>query len=59
MKITLTDAERKLLEIYNPQAMSFLFAVMNDEEVSMELRIEAARILACEATVPNPEADDA
>jgi hypothetical protein len=50
----LTKTEKKLIEVYNPEAIEFLYNVMNDEDYDIEQRIEAARILASEATVPHP-----
>jgi len=45
-------AQDRQLRRYAFEAMEFLHRVMNDQACPLELRIEAARILATKATLP-------
>ena len=50
--------EKRLQEKYNPEAIEYLYTIMTDDEADPELRFEAARALACDATVLK-DVDDA
>ena len=46
------NAVLRLKGMYVPFAIDFLYSIMTDPEAELDTRVECARILACEATVP-------
>jgi len=52
------SAEHRLRNLYAPAALEYLFRVMNDHQEDPELRLEAAIVLATEASVPHYGCDE-
>jgi len=50
-------AEQKLMNLYTPAALAFLYNAMNDTSLDMDKRFKAAEILAVNASIPYCEED--